>query len=921
MRALSRLIFAALWLSLVCCESPEAEVIRHGEFVQFVHEPAVVMLKSSVEVQYNCSAAYAVDLLTFPFASTGEKFGVLHTFFPFKNRGLEWRRAIGVKQPRVTLSLWIYLLSPCSQPRCAIVKHIDDKRRYGSPLVMLTDTGNIVVQVQMVNGEDQAFTAHSHLPLLTWIRLDLFIEFSKANLTVTRVSPAGNTLENTYRFDFRLPILFNDTSGYFVLGGSSYLTGFRGYFGTIRFYRLGSEKANVCYSYYKEQKRRFAPRNCSQTWSWDQQRRFNFTFKLLDEHQRFFTGKDMSARGLPTLSEELFWDALKLITEAGQSEDRWDVVSPAIARLQLSSCWGHHSSSLLLTTLLLAGLGSPVNIEQAHVYSLVAGVSDDRRALMHLGYKHMQGIDGFPKDLNMAYGYYANMAKQTSIDRKKLHDSRQILPEHVHLSSKDELHAQMGESGDIVQYLKHKAERGDVGAQKSLARMLLWGSNGVDKDLQAAAVWYAKSAQQMDPVAIYDYAILLLKGTGVKKNRTLGFELLEKAAEMGFVEALNGLGWYYSSIVKDGRKAMEFFELAAQNGSRDGLFNVGVYKLNGANPDKPERNESGAFHYFLRAAHLGHVDGAIESASFLSTGDVSGVPRDPDKAVGLLKQVSETNGNLGLVLKDALQTYQKGSWDEALVKYAMLAETGFAVAQLNSAHLCQLLGHSSVCQLRYHNLSTYNHVPQETGLLQMGDYYREQGDTVKMIEMYSVAARHGSPQGLFNLAMLIEECFEIPDSTFLQMGIVTADVNHSPAEQLLIRCRELEEGDLTPCSLVLWSIGLVRAWRGFSHSSLQLALACGITAAFVFFIFTELLRTLHAHYSSSNQSSERNNASALTGQETRNSRPESTSQQQQIHWSTRSPSHPSLQETSDALLTVTGVCACFLCTLFISHLL
>lgn len=59
----------------------------------------------------------------------------------------------------------------------------------------------------------------------------------------------------------------------------------------------------------------------------------------------------------------------------------------------------------------------------------------------------------------------------------------------------------------------------------------------------------------------------------------------------GSVEALNGLGWYYSTIVKDRRKAIEYFEMAAQNGSRDGLFNIGVYQLNGFNPDKPDRNE------------------------------------------------------------------------------------------------------------------------------------------------------------------------------------------------------------------------------------------------------------------------------------------------------------------------------------------
>ncbi len=66
---------------------------------------------------------------------------------------------------------------------------------------------------------------------------------------------------------------------------------------------------------------------------------------------------------------------------------------------------------------------SITSLSQGHVYSLIGGVSDDRLALMHLGYKHMQGLDGFPKDQNTAYGYYANIGKQTSIDRDEVQDS------------------------------------------------------------------------------------------------------------------------------------------------------------------------------------------------------------------------------------------------------------------------------------------------------------------------------------------------------------------------------------------------------------------------------------------------------------------------------------------------------------------
>uniref|UniRef100_A0A8C1ICK4 Uncharacterized protein n=1 Tax=Cyprinus carpio TaxID=7962 RepID=A0A8C1ICK4_CYPCA len=580
-----------------------------------------------------------VDILNFPFASTGETFGIIHKFSSFRNRDLERRRTLALKQPSVTLSVWLYLLSWCSQSVCGIIRHVNEHRNYESPLIMLSDTGDIVLQVQLVDGEDQALTAYAALPLHTWIRLDIFFQ----------VSEVRQLYLYAVMCTFHTRVQFNDTSGYFVIGGCIYMQGIHGYIGPIKYYRLGSENflkilwfwsSDVCESFYGDLKRKFDRRECTQTWSWDQQRRFNLT-----------------------LSRVVYQDAVKTIAKAEESDSGLDLLSTVIQQLQVSSCWGHQHSSLLLATLHLSGLGVPVDLEQGHVYSLIGGVSDDRLALMHLGYKHMQGLDGFPKDQNTAYGYYSNIGTQTSIDCNKVQDSSQTLTEHVHLNNDDELHTQTGELGDIVQYLKHQADRGDVEAQKTLAGMLLWGSNGVEKDIPAAVMWYTRSALQMvDPSAMYDYAILLLKGTGVKKNRTLGLELLEKAANMGSVEALNGLGWYYSNIVKEERKAYRYFELAAQNGSRDGLFNVGVYQLNGDNPDKPDRNETAAFHYFLHAAQLGHVDGAVQSALFLSTGSIQGVPRDQDKAVLLLKRVSEMNGHLGFMVKDALQTYQRGSW-------------------------------------------------------------------------------------------------------------------------------------------------------------------------------------------------------------------------------------------------------------------
>lgn len=49
---------------------------------------------------------------------------------------------------------------------------------------------------------------------------------------------------------------------------------------------------------------------------------------------------------------------------------------------------------------------------------------------------------------------------------------------------------------------------------------------------------------------------------------------------------------------------------------------------------------------------------------------------------------------------------------------------------------------------------------------------------------------------------------------------------------------------MTPCSLVLWRIQLIGAWRDFTHSSVQLPLACGMAVIFSLFIIAVLLQTL-----------------------------------------------------------------------------
>ncbi|XP_066528001.1 protein sel-1 homolog 3 [Hoplias malabaricus] len=924
-----------------------------------------------------------VDLLVFPFASSGEKYGVVRTFSSFINKELESARLQAAHQPRVTLSVWLYLLDWCSQRFCAILRHVNQHRKYGTPLIMLTDSGKVGVQVFLVSQEDKAFTAHTVLPLRTWIRLDLFVNQTSAKLKITHGNSTGGMNEATHTFEFQDAVLHNDTSGYFVIGGDIYMPGIQGYFGPIKYYRLGAEmvvnpmspvktlklldeahreceeikqitesfqyavqqeqaKTDVCEPYYKELWRKCIQPRCVQTWSWDQQVKYSSVLNMLRMLEEETGSGPKGSKSVLMWSQQLYHDVVRRLGEVGDAASGAEVVYALTELLKVCSCWGHHQAALMLATLHLAGFRPPADQEQAHVYSLMGASADERLSLLHLGYKHMQGLDGFPKDQDVAYGYYANIGRQTSFDRDKVQDSEQALTEHVHLSNVKELKMQAGEEGDIIHFLKLKAERGDIHSQKTLAQMLFWGSNGMMKDISGAVKWYERSALQMtDASAVYDYAMLLLKGTGVKKEQKLGLKLLKKAADMGSAAALNGLGWYYSTVRKNSSKAVYYFELAARNGSRDGMFNLGVYHLNGAIPDTPGTTETAAFHCFLKAGEMGHVEGAVEAASSLSRGMLPGVSRDSEKAVILLKPVSEMNGHLGFNVREALKTYQQGSWDEALVKYAMLAETGLVVAQINAAHLCEALEHNSACQWRYHNYSTYNLVPHETGLLKMGDHYSAAGDMSKAINLYSRAALQSSPQGIYNLAVLTEEGHTVPRKVLEQMQIPAEVRLHKATvvESLLLRCWELEtEKDyVSPCALALFLLKVGKAWQDFTNSTTQQTLSWGILTVVFIFVLGIVIQIALAHYSAAqmgrlSQTSVRHRESHPVSEESRrDSTPDTAAQHRGLQVS--GPTHLEqngrprviqngriLQEAADQVITVTGVCVFALWIMFVSHL-
>ncbi|XP_006790304.1 protein sel-1 homolog 3 [Neolamprologus brichardi] len=912
-----------------------------------------------------------IDMLKFPLASTGERFGVIRRFQPFIDRALERTRRHAVTQPSVTLSVWIYLLKGCQKKLCGIIHHVNRKNLYDTLLMQLTDTGNIIIQARKITGEDEAFQVQAMLPLLKWIRLDCYIQDSEVLLETTW---DGQTQKHLYKFQDS--IHYDDTDGYFVIGGGSYLQGIRGYFGPIRYYRFGTKQIknqlhskptlnelqrihqecqeiraftkafmqevnenyllspvsrDVCTPDFLRLWGQFASKEktCTQTWTFETQIKYSTLFQLLvTKEVEIRTG----SLNLKDLGSALFEETVGTMFSVDKAQMK--ITSQLMAALQESSCLGNHRASLLLATIHLSGLGHSVNHEQGHVYSLIGALGDDRFALMHAGYKHLMGIDGFPKDLEMAYSYYSNIGTQTCIDSSRVYENKQHSTEHIYLNNEEDLNRLTHETNDDFQYLKFQAERGDIESQKRMGTMLYWGQNGVSKDIVSAAKWIERSAMQMkDPSAMYDYSILLMKGQGVKRNYTRAFRLLRKAAAMGSINALNGLGWYHGTVLKDHKNAAKYFEQAALNGSDDGMFNLGIYHLSGMNPDRPWINESAAFEQFLNASRFGHVAASVEAARYLSMGSLEGVSQDMKRAVILLKKVCERNGHLGFMIREALRAYLQGSWQEAFVKYLLAAQTGLVLAQSNVAHLCEELNLGYECQWRYHNYSILNYDPHPFALLKMGDYYYyhspgTQEDSLSLAEqaisMYSRAALAGSPQGMYNLVVLAQEGHSLPRSILRFVNVSHHDDLDMVMEKILKRCVDMEgEEAVTPCSLALLGLQMGKALRRMTQNGAQLLLAYASLLSVLIFAVVVPLQSSLGNRNPTNALRARTSPGSYNGGVANREQDGIMGRTYRGAWNLRLTMNGEqwLRQISDLAVTASGVCLCAFWTTLLYHLL
>ncbi|XP_053313901.1 protein sel-1 homolog 3-like [Spea bombifrons] len=824
-----------------------------------------------------CKAEQEVaPLLSFLYACTGESFGVIRSLDPYADHLLERQRQRSVFSPRCTFSTWLYLVDWCPVRFCGVLYHLDHNNEYISPSVLLTDKGYLHVQVNLVSGDAHAFLSPAPVPLHVWCQVQLVLDGHTGNLTVVCGDAVSKMLHR-----FPEHVLLDDTRGVFILGGSQYVLGMSGFFGPTVYHRDRitpvfkgrppklmedlefSQWHLTCQSFQKECVARYrrhrsltAPELTADSCS-DVYREYAARYHAVSSGpqctkseepprpRRAAVARLLRKRGeqkgpasLDTggLGKSLYTLYMKKVL----SPEGLSRIRGSMPMLLQAGCLGYHPALYLASVLHETGFGVRRDQAKALKLKLIAAQKDERLSLMSLGHKHHKGADNYPVDYDLSYAYYSNVARQTMADRVQP-DKNQAFVEYIRLTDEDLLKHQTKEDDDLFMWLKFQAKQGVASAQQAVGRMLFWGQQGISSNLEAAVKFYERGAlQQKDPVLMYDYGVVLLRGQGVRQNIPKALEFLMKAADLDFVPAINSLGWYYEQYVKDYKKAVEYWERADQLGNPEAPFNLGILHYHGLYPGKA-KNNTAAYMYYFKSATRGHIDAAVHLCAFWMYGIPGVVIRQPHDAVVWTKWVSEQNGYLGAVVRRALDAYLEQSWPSALLHYIQAAEAGFEIAQFNAAYVCEqdpvglVSRHVQTdCAWKYYNLSTHSERPPSYAQIKMGDLFyaprgRKRRDVAAAVRMYKEAALQEDPQGLYSLGLLVEEGVSLPLSTLHDLGFNSSVSNYTLVIELYRRCRDHEEEDsYVPCSLALLSTHLQYVWT--FHGFL---LKCSSAAAIV----------------------------------------------------------------------------------------
>ena len=323
---------------------------------------------------------------------------------------------------------------------------------------------------------------------------------------------------------------------------------------------------------------------------------------------------------------------------------------------------------------------------------------------------------------------------------------------------------------DVVQYYQHNADIGDTNAQLVTGQLHYTGGHGVQQDFDVAQRYFVQAARGGDGQAMAYLGEMYAGGLGVAQDNQTARSYYEKGIAKKVPAAYAGLGLMYRSgqgVAKDEAKAFELFTRAAKAGNAQGQLQLAYQYYDGLGT---KRDYKKATTYFQLAAQQGHVLAMYELGRMHATG--SGTSRDCKLATGLFKNVAE-RGHWSRTFEHALERYEQGQYDQALIQYLWLAELGYEMGQYNAAYILdehhgelQLFQERGAYARAYVNWRKSANQGEMASRVMLGDYHfygrLNDPDAAAAANEYRTAADASHPQALWNLGWMHEQGKGLP---------------------------------------------------------------------------------------------------------------------------------------------------------------
>ena len=204
-----------------------------------------------------------------------------------------------------------------------------------------------------------------------------------------------------------------------------------------------------------------------------------------------------------------------------------------------------------------------------------------------------------------------------------------------------------GDSKQSNEFLVKGEKKGSSLAAETLGTVYEYGIDGVKVDNKKAAKYYEKAGTSK---ALYRLGLLYLNGEiGKQKDKEIakGMELVSKAADQGYIDAIYTMGYCYETGRNvdsvDHYKAVSYFKQLADNDVPSGQFKMGLYYELG--DGGLEADSAKAIDYYQKAAAQGHGEAMCYLGDFYRIGQY--LPLDKAKAFELYTQAHESGEEMG----------------------------------------------------------------------------------------------------------------------------------------------------------------------------------------------------------------------------------------------------------------------------------